>query len=187
MIERRWPVPEYVAFLRGINVGGRTVKMDALREAFESQGYENVRTVLASGNVVFDAAEAEPAAVALKTQDGLRERLGIDTTVTVRTAEDIKKIAGAQPFEGVDLTSQTRLYVTLLGDRPGRDVTAPFESPEKDMRIIRVDPGEVFSTVELSEKRSTLDLMKVLEERFGRSITTRNWNTILKVAGKLGG
>jgi uncharacterized protein (DUF1697 family) len=178
-------MPEYAAFLRGINVGGRTVKMDVLRGAFEALGYRDVRSVQASGNVLFSAVERGPEKLAAAIRAGLKVELDLETAVALRSAGQVREMVEARPFEGLDVTPRTRLYVTFLAGEPGPGVGAPFESQDADMWILRVEGRDVYSTVELSETRGTLDLMKKLEEAFGKNITTRNWNTVLKVADRL--
>ncbi|MHB8894719.1 MAG: DUF1697 domain-containing protein [Candidatus Geothermincolia bacterium] len=175
-----------MAFLRGINVGGRKpVKMDALKTAFESLGFSDVRTVLASGNVLFESPETDPSRVAARIRDGLAEIFGGGPGVMVRTAGDINDLAGSDPFRAVKLTPQTRLYVTFLAEEPVGGLQVPYESPEGDLKILEASRSAVFSVVELSEARGTTELMKVLEQKLGRDITTRNWNTILKIRNKM--
>ena len=129
----------YVAFLRGINVGGRSqIKMGALKEAFESLGFSDVRTILASGNVLFAPQKDQPPALARKIKGKLQEILGSEVSVILRSADDIRAIVKADPFKEVEVTPQTRLYVSFLGEEPEGRIEPPIESPEGDMKI----PGD---------------------------------------------
>ena len=171
----------YVAFLRGINVGGnKIIKMADLAKAFASLGFTNVKTLLASGNVVFDAANAK-AATAPVIEAKLEKALGKKVGVLLRTGQEIQAMVAAPPFKGITVTPATRLYVTFLSEKPKSTLKIPYESPEKDFRILRLSADAVFSVLTLSPKRGTTDAMNILEKEFGKAITTRNWNTIVKI------
>ena len=170
------------AFLRGINVGGhKPIKMDALARAFESLGFQNVKTILASGNVLFEAPGPEPVALAKKIEKKLEKTFGHPVGVTLRTFSEIQKFAKSDPFKNVTVTPQTRLYVTFRRDKTKGRLKIPYQSPEKDFQILRVSSGEVCSVLTLSPDRRTPELMSILEKEFGETVTTRNWNTIIKV------
>ena len=173
---------KYVAFLRGINVGGsKPIKMEELREAFVSLGFENPRTILASGNIVFESKRQGRPELVRKIQEGLRTRFGMDIPIVVRSLGEIESLFDTRPFEGVEITQQTRLYVTFLGEENAIEPGVPRTSPEDGFVILRASESEVFSVLRLSPGRSTTDLMDFLERHFGRGITTRNWNTIEKL------
>ena len=76
MLTVRFAMTTYVAFLRSINVGGRAVKMDRLRQLFESLGFSNVKTFIASGNVVFESASRNAKTLKQKIEAKLREAVG---------------------------------------------------------------------------------------------------------------
>lgn len=173
----------YVAFLRGINVGGHhRLKMADLRREFAAWGFQNVKTVLASGNVLFDARDTEPAALAATVRKGINETFGMDVSVVVRTLDQIKALVDQNPFNGITVTPETRRYVTLLADNDQISMNVPLESPQRDFRILRVSAGEVFSVLTLTPRSGTVNSMDLLEKEFGRNITTRNWNTITRIA-----
>lgn len=172
----------YVAFLRGINVGGhKKVKMDDLRRTFESLRLKDVKTFLVSGNVRFEAEESNQ----LKLKDTIEEKLkkvfGFEVNVMIRKFDHIRKWVDSNPFQKIRMTPDTRLYVTFLSEKLKSGMGAPYESPEKDFQILKVTKTEVFSVVYLSPHRRTVDVMSILEKRFGSNITTRNWNTVIKV------
>jgi uncharacterized protein (DUF1697 family) len=173
----------YVALLRGINVGGnKPIKMDALRAAFVSQGYQNVRTLLASGNVVFDAGEADIPALTSQIEATLEDRFGHQVPVILRSLRDIRDLVETDPFQGVSVDPQTRLYVTFLSDEPKIPPAIPYHSPEGEFAIIRLTGAEVCSVLTLSPMRNTTSAMQILEKLFGPRVTTRNWNTVLKLS-----
>jgi uncharacterized protein (DUF1697 family) len=173
---------QYVAFLRGINVGGnKQVPMERLKKAFESLGFQNVRTILATGNVLFDATSASVAALAGKIEDKLKRTFGFEIGTMVRTLKELQALAASNPFKGIQVTPETRLYVTFLAEKPASKLKIPCSTPLKDFQILRVTPTEVCSVVTLSPARRTVDIMAVIEKEFGKRVTTRNWNTVARV------
>ncbi len=173
---------KYVAFLRGINVGGhKTIKMDELKKAFEALGFASVKTLLASGNVLFAATAASESTLAKKIEKKLATAFGHEIGVLIRKIEGLQRLADADPFAGIKVTPQTRLYVTFLAEKNKSGLKIPYESPDKSFKIIRVTGSEVCSVLTLTPNSRTVDLMSVLEKEFGRKVTTRNWNTIEKI------
>lgn len=173
---------KYVAFLRGINVGGhKKVKMEELKKTFEDSGFENVRTLLASGNVLFSAPAASESALARKIEKALVTGFGHEIDVLIRKIAALQRLAEAKPFAGVKVTPQTRLYVTFLADKPKSGLKIPYQSSDKKFKIIRATASEVCSVLTLAPNSRTVDLMSILEKEFGRKVTTRNWNTITKI------
>jgi uncharacterized protein (DUF1697 family) len=172
-----------VAFLRGINVGGaKIVKMEALKKAFEELGFREVKTLLASGNVAFASAPGPAAELARKIEEGLKKAFGHEVRVMLRPLEALQKVAAANPFKGIKVTPDTRLYVTFFdGKTRNAGLKIPYESPDGGFRIVKVAGGEIFSVVDAARGGHTLDAMAVLEKEFGKTITTRNWNTINKL------
>jgi uncharacterized protein (DUF1697 family) len=168
----------YVAFLRGINVGGVTVKMDKLKKALEAIGFANVKTLLASGNVLFTAPSANESTLVKKIEKQLEAAFGREIGVLIRKIEELQRLAAADPFAGIKVTPQTRLFVTFLSEKNMSRMKIPFETPDKNCRIIRANDREVCSVLTLYR---TVDLMSMLEKEFGRKVTTRNWNTIEKI------
>ncbi|HET8780530.1 MAG TPA: DUF1697 domain-containing protein, partial [Agromyces sp.] len=98
---------QYIALLRGVNVGGITVKSAGLGELFEELGFEHVRTVLASGNVVFTATDAAASAdLKHRIEQALRDRFGYDAWIVLVTREHVERVVGAFPFDASDAGRQ---------------------------------------------------------------------------------
>lgn len=172
----------YVAFLRGVNVGGNsTVKMDKLREMFESLGFRNVRTILNSGNVLFETQDKNPSILTKRLDETLRKTFGFEIPVMLRTDIQVLSLVNSRPFKNVKITPDTRLYVTFLSEAHKLKIKIPYVSPEKDFKILQAKDGAVCSSLILSPRMSTVDLMGFVEKEFGDKITTRNWNTIKKI------
>ncbi|HXE74709.1 MAG TPA: DUF1697 domain-containing protein [Candidatus Xenobia bacterium] len=173
----------YVALLRGINVGGhKRVSMDGLRQAFESLGFRKVSTLLASGNVVFRAPTQSRAALIRKIEAGLKRRLGHEITVLLRTPEELRALADLNPFRGIRVTPQTRLFVTFLSEKPRTRLKIPYTSADKSYRILCRTRGALCSVLTLGPQWSrNLRQMDILEKEFGKRITTRSWSTVLRL------
>jgi len=171
----------YVAFLRGINIGGhKPIKMEALKEAFALLGFQNIKTVLASGNVIFQNGARSPIAVQ-KIEQVLKEKLGHEIRIILRTLTEIQRLADSEPFKQVKITPSTRRYVTFLSSKRTGGSEGSHRTPEKDVDIAYFSETEVCSVVVFSHTRQTSRMMYTLEKEFGRDITTRNWNTIRKI------
>lgn len=173
----------YVAFLRGINVGGHVlIKMVDLKSAFEKIGFKNVRTVLASGNVVFESELTDTKALTKEIESSLKKAFEKDISVILRSSDDLNKLQSSEPFKGITMTPSIRLYVTFLSKKTGpRTITLPYTSFQNEFRILHATPTDVFSVLDLSKGKGTPDVMNILENEFGPYVTTRNWNTVLKI------
>lgn len=162
-------------------IGRRTVKMTDLREAFESMGFSDVATILASGNVVFGTKRSDVRALTRAIERNLESRLAYRVGVLVRTLDELEAVAAKDPFREVKPGPSTKLLITFLSSPPERDIRGPYESPERDFTVLGATDRAVFSVVRLAEGKRSSGVMSFLERRFGSEQTTRNWNTIQKV------
>lgn len=175
--------PQYVAFLRGINVGGHVaIKMADLKATFEKMGFSGVKTVLASGNVIFEARQSDEKALYAKIESGLEKAFKRNIRVLLRNWDDLEELRMSEPFKEIEATPGIRFYVTFLpeGAKPPA-IKIPYAAPHKEIRILRATASEVFSVVDLEKGMGTPEAMATLEREFGSKLTTRNWNTVLKV------
>jgi uncharacterized protein (DUF1697 family) len=169
----------YVAFLRGINVGGNSlIKMSELKSAFEDLGFQGVTSVLASGNVVF-RAEGKLRPEKKQLEASLAKTFGLPIVVILRTQLQISELIALNPFK--KLSAHTKLQVSFLAEPIKPKGTFPTQLPAEDFKVVQVSPGEVISVVDLTSKARTPELMSFLEKQFGKGITTRTWNTLEKI------
>ncbi len=87
------------------------------------------------------------------------------------------------PFRNIVTDKNTRLYVTFLGHKPNSGLKIPYVSPQREFTILDFNSSEVCSVLTLTPGMGTTDSMDILEKEFGKNVTTRNWNTILKLLG----
>lgn len=171
----------YLAFLRGVNVGGRNrVPMADLRAALERRGFTGVRTVLQSGNVVLDATSRSAAAIEAAVHEAVRDSAGVTSDIFVRTAAAWQAALDANPFRAEAKTDPSRLHVLCLRRAPApaalAALTAAIPGPD---RIAAVGPH---AYVFYPEGQGRSKLTPALLERHLGSVTARNWNTALKMA-----
>ena len=175
----------YVAFLRGINVGGHhKVSMAQLRQEMEVLHFKNVETVLNSGNIVFDATHGEPEKLEKALSLHLENVFGFPVPTLIRTAERIDSILRMDPFRDIMLTKDIRLYVSFLKKKIEIDLELPWTSEEGAYKIIAMKDNTILSVLDLSATKTPY-AMNTLERYFGTDITTRNWNTIKRLEKKL--
>ncbi len=116
--------PTHVAFLRGMNVGGHRITNDDLTAHVAALGFAHVATFQASGNVVFDAGDGDPAEVEVELQRGLEAALGYAVPTIVRSLDDVRRLAAADPFDGWHAPDGGKLQVTFLRPAPDDEVAA---------------------------------------------------------------
>ena len=104
-------MPKYIAFLKAINVGGHTVKMDHLKNLFEKMDFENVETFIASGNVIFDTKLKIQNSIKQKIEHELEKSLGYKVATFIRTTKELKEIAEHKPFKDSDLNNEQNLCI----------------------------------------------------------------------------
>jgi uncharacterized protein (DUF1697 family) len=173
---------KYVALLRGINVGGRIVKMDELRRAFEAMGFSNVETFIASGNVIFDAAERNAEALEAVVEAGLERTFGYPVMTFLRTPEEMTAAARLAPFGGEDLTG-ANVYVNFAKAPPDRAARAKVLALATELDAFAVNGREIY-WLRRKVKERLGEPFPPLERALGVKTTNRNLTTVTKLAAK---
>ncbi|HVI06888.1 MAG TPA: DUF1697 domain-containing protein [Candidatus Binatia bacterium] len=175
-------MPIYVAMLRGINVGPhKRIRMDRLRQSFESLGFESVATYIQSGNVVFKAAKQSPAALTKRIEKQLLADFGLAVPVICRTAAEMNAALGGNPFLTQPGADPAKLHVMFLAvppsDAAAKQFLGSFPAPE----AARVVQREIY--LYLPHGVSQSNGMKAPAVRIlAVGNTTRNWNTVTQLA-----
>ncbi|SHJ07084.1 Uncharacterized conserved protein, DUF1697 family [Tangfeifania diversioriginum] len=175
----------YVALLRGINVGGHhKVPMAELRTEMEQMGFKKINTILNSGNIIFTGPPKEESRLEADIALHLEKVFGFSIPVRVRNAGEILALTAANPFKDIEVTRDLRLYVSFLKEVPENKLALPWVSEDKSFRIVNIRGKEVCSVLDVSVTKTPKG-MELLEQFFGGDITTRNWNTLSRIAGKI--
>ncbi|WP_137723741.1 DUF1697 domain-containing protein [Prescottella subtropica] len=171
----------YVALLRGINVGGIRIAMADLRRVFVDLGFDDVKTVLATGNVLFDATtDTDTAALKPTIESALRSAFGYEAWVIVVDVDTLRRIVEAYPF---DPERDGRHPYVLFTTDPGVAAGLLADHPVLDPDIERIQSGESVVYWEVERGRT-------LDSPFGKSTgkpkpkavtTTRNLRTLVKL------
>ena len=170
-------MPRYAAFLRGVMP--MNAKMAELKKSFEAAGFTGVKTVLSSGNVVFDARSASPASLERKAEAAMAAELGRTFLAIVRPIKVLRSLVAGDPYEAFRLAPGSKRIVTFLR-RPVAERTLELPIELHGARILCVRGGEVFSAYVRSPKGPVF--MTLIEKTFGEEVTTRTWETVGKVA-----
>jgi uncharacterized protein (DUF1697 family) len=173
------------AFLRAVNVGGRVVKMDVLRGLFEQMQFTDVRTFIASGNVVFESASGSPAKVEQRIEQTLERALGYRVTTFVRTLAELVALVEHPAFSDAARDDGATMYVVFLRQKPSAAVTRALMAKANAVDSFRVHERHVFWFVRGSFSDSKLAGPK-LENVLGMPGTVRNATTVRKMAAKFG-
>lgn len=181
-------MPKYIAFLRAINVGGHTVKMDTLRQLFIDLGFTGVETFIASGNVIFETGESNlPAMAALESriEQHLNERLGYPVKTFLRTPAGLEQIAQYQPYPAGDLENPANtLYIGFLQSPPGPEATQRIAALSDPLNQLHIHDRELYWLVQGGIGRSEITGAR-LEKALGMPTTLRNVNTIKRLIAKV--
>lgn len=175
---------KYVVFLRGINVGGhKKVPMAELKKMLACMGFENIKTLLNSGNVVFETQKTDERELVKKISVELEKTFGFKIQTMVRSMEKIQQLIELDPFKEIQIDKDARLYATFLPEKIKSSLSLPYISSEKGFRILEKTDREVFSVLNLNELGSVA-AMAIIEKEYGKDVTTRNWNTVKKIVKK---
>jgi uncharacterized protein (DUF1697 family) len=177
-------MPKYVAFLRAINVGGHTVKMDELRRLFEALGFSNVETFIASGNVVFDANSKNTKALEQKIESHLKQSLGYEVVTFVRTLAEVADIAAYKPFADSKLNGKgNTVHVGFLTEPPTVDAGKKLLALSCEADSFHIQGREVYwlRCGGFSDSKFSGAL---IEKTLGGWATFRNSNTVRRITAK---
>ena len=169
---------QFAALLRGVNVGGVNLKMAEVAAALTAAGFANVRTVLASGNVLLESSSGV-ATVRKKAEAALRERFGYDAWVLAYDIDTVRTIDEAYPFEREVDGYQS--YITFVADAAVLvELAALADQAGPDEKISRGD-GVVYWQVPKGSTLASTIGKRMGKPRYKSSTTTRNLRTVAKV------
>ena len=163
----------FIAFLRGVNVGGRVVTKDVLHAAFVRAGLARVRTHIASGNVSFDASAAiNRRGLTRRLETLLAEAAGYPIPVFLKAVEDVERALARDPFKGVRVTPATRPCIIFISEPLPATAELPFRSPKGDFELLSATGDAVYALMGVRNGRPG-NPGAYLEKTFGVKATTR--------------
>jgi len=149
---------KYVALLRGIGPGNPNMTSAKFKEFFESLGFTNVKPVISSGNVVFEATTTDEKKLEDKIEKELPKKLEFSRTTIVRSEKDLRKLLARNPYKGVEDKAPNYLLVTFFKDR----------RPEL-CSVLNMNSGQ------------TTNFMAKLDKEYGKEISSRTWKTVHRI------
>jgi len=174
----------FIAFLQAINVGGgRTVKMQSLRQVFESLGFSSVTTFIASGNVVFETTTKKTKALERKIERALKAALGYEVRTFVRGEDELVKIANYRPFPQLKFDAAWQSNIIFLADNLTEKLKQNVEALRTKTHVFEVHGREIYWLRRRKQNGPPFSTVP-LEKTLGRAFTVRGANTIKEIASK---
>ena len=176
-------MPRCIAFLRAVNVGGRTVKMDALRASFEALGLARVETFIASGNVIFETKARDLTALERKIEAHLHAAFDFEIHTFIRTSAELAAIARHRAFDAADEAGAGAFVVGFLAAAPDTAALRTIAGFNTATDRFHAQGSELYwlSRVTQSESRFSNALF---ERSLRMRATLRNMSTLRKLAAK---
>lgn len=171
---------KYVAFLRGINVGGKNkIKMETLREVCSAIGFENVKTYINSGNIIFETSKSDNQKLAEKIEKAIEKEFGLKIKTIVRSTAEIKNIVENNPFDG-QFENDKDLHVFFLDEEMPKEKADLLLSNNNENEQYLVRDREIFCLLRISVLDSLMG-KDYIGKKLKVSATARNWRTVNKV------
>lgn len=152
----------YVALLRGIMPQNPNMHGEKLRLVFQELGFQNVQTVIGSGNVVFDSPSKSASSLEKKIEKAFPMKLGFTSTTIIRSHDELRALAKKDPFKGIADEKPNYLVVTFFKDRA----------------------KELCSVIDLGKGNGS-GFMADIEKKHGKLVTTRTWKTVHRILKKM--
>ena len=173
-------MPAQIALLRAVNVGGSHVAMADLRGMFEALGFAHVRTVLQTGNVLFEGGSRTGAALESFLEAETRKRLNLGSDYLVRSTAEWIDLVAANPFPDEARRDPSHLVVMPLKTAPGKREVATLEAAIEGREVLRAKGRVLYVVYPDGIGRSKLTV-SLIEKKLNTRGTCRNWNTTLKL------
>ncbi|MGA9627026.1 MAG: DUF1697 domain-containing protein [Bryobacteraceae bacterium] len=174
-------MPAAISLLRGVNVGGHNkIKMEELRELYESLGLRHARTYVQSGNVVFHTDARDFTRLSKRIADAIEHRFAFRPGVILRTAADLRAVIAANPFASRREVAPSRLLVQFLASEPPADARERVLRIETEPEELRMVGRELYIHYPNGIARPKVP-WTFIERTLQTACTGRNWNTVRKL------
>lgn len=177
---------KYAAFLRGIGPGDERKSNESLRTIFQSLGFQNVRSFISSGNILFESSEQDIEKLEDKIEKALDKKIGARTMTIVKSKEQLIDFIERIPFGNLIHSKNTYLTVTFIKNYPEKSNTDELELDDPTITMFGYDKnlGTVSAAIDTT-MANTPEFMSILQKKYGKDITTRTMNTVKRVADRL--
>ena len=176
----------YAALLRGIAPSGTNMTNDKLRGVFERLGFEEVASVLASGNIVFRSELTDVLTLEQRIEDSLVADLGLSSRTIVRDHRVLRAFVDSEPFHGLTHGNDTYLTASFLKNRASAPSVLPARlDPGTHLVGYDTAAGAVLAITDNNAPDRARGFMDWLDASFGKDVTTRSWLTVQRVVRKL--
>lgn len=170
----------YIALLRGINVGGKTmIKMTELKAGFEALGFRNVVSYINSGNLAFDANETAEDKLVSKIEKAIEKDFGLQIQVMVRDRSAIENVLENNPFNGKFETHKEMHVLFMKGEMP-EDKQKQLLEKNTVTEQFAIRGREIFALLKVGVAESVLG-KGFIEKKLKVPVTARNWRTVQKI------
>jgi len=169
-----------ISMLRGVNLGKRQIKMDALRELYTSLKFRDVCTYIQSGNVIFRTSERNLGALTKKIEAAIERRFGFQSDVFVRTTAELRDVIARNPFAKRQDIAPNKFLVTFLASEPDAEAREKTLAIKAEPEELRIDGRELYIYFPNGMARPKLT-WPTIEKALKLSGTGRNWNSVLKL------
>jgi uncharacterized protein (DUF1697 family) len=174
-------MPVLISMLRGVNLGGRNrIKMEELRAVYASLKFEDPRTYVQSGNVIFRSKQKNSPALAKKIQDAIEGEFGFRPAVIVRTPDELRHAIAATPFPSHRNLHPSKILVTFLAGEPGPEAQATLLGLKGHPEELHLKGRELYIYFPNGAGQTKLPWSSV-ERLLKVNGTARNWNSVTKM------
>jgi len=174
-------VPRYVALMRAVNVGGRSVPMARLRDVLADLGLEGIGTYIQTGNAFFDSPRRDRAKLRAEIERALDDAFGFAVPTLLRTVSELEASLARDPFADSPPVGDAIRHVIVFIDRPlPRSAELPSTAPRDEFELLSATGGEVYVLLRRIAGR-TGNPAAYIEKRYDRVATARWFHTTQKI------
>jgi uncharacterized protein (DUF1697 family) len=166
---------EYISFLRGVNVGGRKIRMDDLRELYISLGLKDVSSYIQSGNIIFNHPRNEDLVSLLENK--IMDTFGFEVSIIIRKRSEMEKIVEENPFLEEDVS---KLHITFLKESPQELPKEYIDQIKDNSEKYSIKGKEIYLFLPNGYGRTKLS-NNFFEKKLKVTATTRNFKTTRKL------
>lgn len=161
------------------------MRNEKLREVFVGLGFQNVRTVITTGNVLFDSSSSAMRSFERQIQEALSRELGFSSTTMVRSKKQVEDLMQSEPLQSLVRAHEGDVDVTFLKRKPRRGPALPYQPDDGRFTVVGLDDLTLGSV--LHGNAPTPEYMRWIEKQFGTEMTTRTYGTVERIAKRLSG